>query len=285
MRAPQTLTRGFIFCHCPTQTSRCVSLFHIGKAELGNAGSFRGSPTGFSPRAAASDPGGSTYNVTSLNLLQAMSPNLEIPTYGPDGTTYGYPGSYTTSINALPVQLQHPGDPAQIPVPDFPQSFDSIALLPFDSQASEIASLREVQTDDRNVRRRTSNPDLQSDTRQKVALRTEVAGKDQAISLLRQQLQGVQGMAVMKLEAQQNSFGHIAENYERQAREISRFEIEQAPKGLSHVFPAKLAHLRQIDIQEINVSENQTLSTQNQLLMQMQNSVQSSPALHCPLMK
>ena len=80
----------------------------------------------------------------------------------------------------------------------------------------------------------------------------------------------------MELAAQQNSFGHIAEKYERQTREINRIEIEQATQGLTHDLSAKLAHLRQIEIQNERFREPDFIYSELVFFLQMQNSVKSS---------
>ena len=74
---------------------------------------------------------------------------------------------------------------------------------------------------------------MQLDSPQKAALRNELAGKDESIKLLRQQLLGVQNVAMSELQAQRNSFGGMAILYERKAREVARQEVEPATGGLT----------------------------------------------------
>ena len=100
-------------------------------------------------------------------------------------------------------------------------------ILPHDGSSSSAQAVNNNALDTRNVRRKTSSEDIalrssQPDSPQKAALRNELVGKDESINILRQQVLGVQNVAMSELRAQRNSFGGMAILYEREVREVAR---------------------------------------------------------------
>ena len=188
--------------------------------------------------------------VTNHDYLQVMSPNL-------DGIGFATTISRTVTVHRQDIETARA---TAIPVPDGsiydgsnePRSAIQDTLVPnlvgTAEQRSAIQDPHVLSIEQRNVRRRTSPTSIvpsarQPDTPQRAVLRTELAGKDESIAILRQQLSGIQTLARNELQAQRNTFGTMADFYKQQAREVAREEV-QATDDLSRDHAAELAQLR-----------------------------------------
>lgn len=147
-------------------------------------------------------------------------------------------------------------------------------ILPYDGSSSSAQAVSNNVLDTRTVRRRTSPEDIalrssQPDSPQKAALRNELAGKDESITLLRQQLLGVQNVAMSELQAQRNSFGGMAIMYER-----------EASGGVTRDYAAEIFRLRHLEQESHDKHEAQILLSQNQLLHQMSDKARLQDLMH-----
>ena len=186
--------------------------------------------------------------VTNHEYLQVMSPNL-------DGSS-----SATTISRTVTVHRQDIENARDIPVP-YGSIYDGSsesrpaiqgALVPnFLGSADQRSAIQDPPVPSigqRNVRRRTSPTSIvssarQPDTPQRAVLRNELAGKDESIAILRQQLSGIQNLARTELQAQRHTFGIMAGLYEKQAREVARKEVHQVTDDVSQDHAADIAQL------------------------------------------
>ena len=184
-------------------------------------------------------------DMANQDYLQVMSPNL-------DGSS-----SATTVSRTIAAHRQDLDNAPVIPVPNGSIEDGSSysapqqgALVPnflgSADQRSAIKDPQDLAIEHRNVRRKTSPTSIvpsarQPDIPQRAVLRTEFAGKDESIAVLRQQLAGVQNLARTELQAQRNTFGTMATIYENRAREVNRREVQDATDDLSQNHAAEIA--------------------------------------------
>ena len=182
------------------------------------------------PNMFSTGPDPNASSLVEYPNLQVMSPNQgQMPQVAMQTTT-------TTSIMFQQAQ--------EVPVPE--------DCLSYNGLGNPILAVDHNEPEDRRVRRKTSPESTglqpsQPDSPQKVALRNELASKDANIALLRQQLLGVQSLAMSELQAQRNAFGGAVTLYESKAREIARNEVEEATDGLSRDYSTEIAQLRLLE--------------------------------------
>ena len=214
------------------------------------------------PAAADWDPNASSTQPDPNALVLVNQPNLQVmsPNEGPMPQV----AMKTTTTSIMFHSAQ------EVPVPE-----DSIS---YHGSSSMLKAVENDEPEDRRVRRRTSPvgsalTSKQPDSPHTVAMKNEIAQKDASIALLRQQLMGVQSLAMSELQAQRNAFGGAITIYENKAREIARTEVEQAKHGLSVDYSAEISQLRLLESQSQSEHEAQLLLTQNQIIDQMHDKV------------